>query len=157
MPDDGLMADDAKLAQIRSVALFGACSPSEVLALGRSLDLSTADAGTVLVAEGDRVRHWAILVEGTAVTTLGDSVTGMLRPGDFYGERALVARTPSSVAVVALEPVTLLTVERRGFLRLVERHPSVASRLVAQLSLRPAHHELARAYPSAPSVALPAL
>jgi hypothetical protein len=53
--------------------------------------------------------------------------------------------------------VALLTVEGRAFLRLVERYPSLASRLVAQLACRPASYEAPGRYPSAPSVALPAL
>jgi hypothetical protein len=45
------------------------------------------------------------------------------------------------VAVTALEEVTVLTTERRGFLRLAEVHPTVGAALVARLACRPAPYE----------------
>jgi CRP-like cAMP-binding protein len=82
-----------------------------------------------------------VLGHGTAAVSTVAGVTGLLGPGESFGERALVRRTPSAVAVTALEEVTLLTLARRGFLRMAEVHPSVGAALVASLACRPAPYE----------------
>jgi hypothetical protein len=57
---------DHKLELLHGLSLFAACSRTGLAALGRALDMSTAPAGTVLVALHAPIRHWTILGRGTA-------------------------------------------------------------------------------------------
>jgi CRP-like cAMP-binding protein len=49
--------------------------------------------------------------------------------------------SPSPVTVVALTPVRLLTLDKKGFLDLLERHPLVAVRVISHLAERRAPYE----------------
>jgi signal-transduction protein with cAMP-binding, CBS, and nucleotidyltransferase domain len=132
---------DQKLELLHGLSLFAACSRTELAALGRELDMSIAPAGTVLMALQVPVRHWTVLGRGRAAVSTVAGVTGLVGPGESFGERALVRRARSAVAVTALEDVTVLTLQRRAFLRMAERHPTVGAALVAALACRPAPYE----------------
>ncbi|HEX5501734.1 MAG TPA: Crp/Fnr family transcriptional regulator [Thermomicrobiales bacterium] len=68
--------------------------------------------------------------EGREVTV------GLLRPGDFFGEMALLDGGPRSASVVALEAVETVTLERPPFVAVLEQHPEVSSALLAVLGDR---------------------
>ena len=57
---------------------------------------------------------------------------GLLGRGDSWSEHSLLNELRSSIAVVALSPLTLLTLSQRGFFAIPERHPVLAGRLVAR-------------------------
>lgn len=67
--------------------------------------------------------------------------TGLMGPGDWWGERSVISGGASSVTVVALTPVALLTLDRRSFMGFPGRHPLVAARIISQLAARPAPYE----------------
>jgi CRP-like cAMP-binding protein len=57
---------------------------------------------------------------------------GLLGRGDSWSEHSLLNDLRSPIAVVALSPVTMLTLDRRRFFAVPERHPVLAGRLVAR-------------------------
>ena len=57
---------------------------------------------------------------------------GLLGRGDSWSEHSLLNRLRSSIAVVALSPLTLLTLSRRPSSRSPNDHPVLAGRLVAR-------------------------
>lgn len=61
---------------------------------------------------------------------------GLLGPGSFFGELALLDGGPRSASVVALEPVEALTLDRAPFIATLEGHPEVAGSLLAVLGDR---------------------
>jgi CRP-like cAMP-binding protein len=132
---------DHKLSALAELPLFADCSHHELTALAKMLDLSLASAGQELEAEGRQTRWWKVIVHGTASVSQEGRPTGLLSTGDWWGERSMVNGEPSSVTVVALTPVVLLTLKRRDFLQLPQRHPLVAARVISQLVDRRAPYE----------------
>jgi CRP-like cAMP-binding protein len=79
-----------------------------------------------LVSKG----HVAIRV----TTPLGDVATvRVLRPGDFFGELAVISPAPRNATALALDPTETLVVHRDEFQRLLDEQPSVQAVLVEAL------------------------
>jgi len=56
--------------------------------------------------------------------------------GDFFGEMAIFEREMRSATVRALGPVRVLTVDEKNFLRRIHQDPSLAYRMVQNMSSR---------------------
>jgi CRP-like cAMP-binding protein len=68
----------------------------------------------------------------------------VLRPGDLFGEDALLPGARRSASAVALDAVAVLALDRRTFGTMLTSHPAVGTRLVEQLvrRLRDAEEQL---------------
>jgi CRP-like cAMP-binding protein len=60
----------------------------------------------------------------------------ILGSGDVFGEIALLDGQPRTADAIALEPCELFVVQRRDFLALLEREPSLAIRVIEFLCVR---------------------
>jgi CRP-like cAMP-binding protein len=132
---------DQKLATLSELPLFGGSDRQELMLLAKLMDMSWASTGDVLETEGRQTRWWKVIAHGTASVSQDGRPTGLLNPGDWWGERSIVHGEPSSLTVIALTPVVLLTLGRRDFLELPRRHPEVAARIISRLADRPAPYE----------------
>ena len=94
--------------------------------------ISTAHPGQVVQAQDVPVRMWHVITAGYAVVQRDGTPIGLLRRGDSWSEHSLLNGLPSSIAVVALSPLTLLTLSRRAFFETPDHHPVLAGRLVAR-------------------------
>jgi CRP-like cAMP-binding protein len=112
--------------------LFTGLPGYELEDLASRCDLSSAHPGQVIQAQDVPVRLWHVIVRGHAVVQHDGDPIGLLARGDSWSEHSLLHRLPSPVAVVALSPLTLLTLSRRRFLEIPEEHPLLAGRLVAR-------------------------
>ena len=81
-----------------------------------------------------------ILLDGRVqVSVHGDDGEVRLRElstGDIFGEMALFMRAPRSATVRALGQVRVLTLKKREFLAKVHEDPSLAFRILQQMSER---------------------
>ncbi len=59
-----------------------------------------------------------------------------LRPGDFFGEMALIHRAPRTASVITTAPSTVLEVDKEHFDDLVRRNSSVSVAMVREVSRR---------------------
>jgi CRP-like cAMP-binding protein/Tfp pilus assembly protein PilF len=100
----------------------------------------TFAAGEVLFREGETGGTAFLLQEGRA--RLIKKVRGVerslvvLRPGDLFGESALVPGVPRSSTAIALSAGVALALEPMTLQQLLETNPSLAARLVQQLVRR---------------------
>lgn len=65
-----------------------------------------------------------------------ETVVTRLSAGDIVGEMAIFDRLPRSATVRAIGGARVLTLDKRAFLRQVSEDPSLAFRILEQLSLR---------------------
>jgi CRP/FNR family transcriptional regulator, cyclic AMP receptor protein len=63
-------------------------------------------------------------------------ILAMLGAGDFFGEMSLLDGKPRSATVIACDETELLVLRRNDFLRLLERVPNLAVKLLAALAAR---------------------
>ena len=100
--------------------------------LAARCDRTSAHPGQVVQAQDVPVRLWHVIAGGHAVVQRDGTPIGLLGRGDSWSEHSLLNRLRSPIAVVALSPLTLLTLSRRQFFEVPEHHPVLAGRLVAR-------------------------
>jgi CRP/FNR family transcriptional regulator, cyclic AMP receptor protein len=114
---------------LRRVQLFSDCSGEE-LALTESL-LTRVDvsAGTAILSQGQPGRQFFVITQGYARVTRNDTEVGVVGPGSFVGEMALLNATTTSAAVTAITALTAYVLEPSQFQLLIEQVPSVDAKV----------------------------
>ncbi len=123
---------EGDIGTLRSLDLFAGFSDGELEEISARCTLSSAHPGQVVQAQDVPVRMWHVIVGGHAVVQRDGTPIGLLGRGDSWSEHSLLNRLGSSIAVVALSPLTLLTMGRRAFFEIPDYHPVLAGRLVAR-------------------------
>jgi CRP-like cAMP-binding protein len=96
--------------------------------------------GDVVCRQGEPGNCMYVIQQGEVEVVLDregvETSLGRLRAGDIVGEMAIFDRQPRSATVRAAGRARLLTLDKRAFLRQVSEDPSLAFRILKQLSLR---------------------
>lgn len=100
----------------------------------------TYRAGETIYAEGDPAETCFLVQEGRVrlskrVRTTERNLT-VLRPGDLFGEDALIESATRGASAVALTDLTVLALDRDTFGVLIAGNPQVTTRLLQQLVRR---------------------
>ena len=74
-----------------------------------------------------------LMLEGRA-RVLGKS--RLLRPGDFFGEMALIDGGPRSATIIAASQVRVMMVQRRPFLKVLKQNPQIGLAIMETLAQR---------------------
>lgn len=103
------------------------------------------DAGSQIFAEHEESKHCYLIQDGRVrlvkrIRSADRSLT-VLRPGDLFGEDALLTQTERGASAVALTEVSVLALDRATFGVLLSSNPEVGLRLVEQLVRRLRHAE----------------
>jgi signal-transduction protein with cAMP-binding, CBS, and nucleotidyltransferase domain len=117
---------------LRSMSLFDGLPDDELEELAIECEICTAHPGQVVQAQDVPVRYWHVIAGGHAVVQRDDTPIGILGRGDSWSEHSLLNQLRSSIAVVALSPLTMVTLHQRGFFAIPDQHPVLAGRLVAR-------------------------
>ena len=96
--------------------------------------------GEIIIRQGDVGDNMFVIQEGQVEVVVeqdGQEVRLAVRSeGDFFGEMAIFEREVRSATVRALGPVRVLTVDEKNFLRRIHQDPSLAYRMVQNMSSR---------------------
>jgi signal-transduction protein with cAMP-binding, CBS, and nucleotidyltransferase domain len=130
-PDRFAMTHQA-VELMRAVPLFADVADQELCEIAVLCDVAIAHPGQVVQAQDVPVRRWHLITAGHAVVQRDGVPLGLLARGDSWGEHSLLNQVRSPVTVVALSPVTLLTVRDKEFFSIPEAHPVLAGRLLAR-------------------------
>ena len=113
------------LALLRRTAIFGPLSPPQLESVARRAVWLTQPSGTVFIREGDRGDRYYVLASGIVRVEQGGRLLRELdRPGDGFGEIALLRDVPRTATVTAATEVAVLAVDRIPFLAAVTGHPA---------------------------------
>jgi signal-transduction protein with cAMP-binding, CBS, and nucleotidyltransferase domain len=126
------LTNDDLVPTLRTMALFADLPGHELEELAAAGEICTAHPGQVVQAQDVPVRYWHVIAGGHAVVQRDGTPIALLGRGDSWSEHSLLNELRSSIAVVALSPLTLLTLSARRFFSIPERHPVLAGRLVAR-------------------------
>ncbi len=123
------------------LALFRDLSPLELTKVNELLGKTRFAAGATVLTVTQPGEVAYVVLEGTLKVSLvqadGREVTlALLGPGEMVGELALVDRSGRSANVEALEPATLLWIDRNAFARLRREVPAVTENLLALMARR---------------------
>jgi len=127
---------NAKVELIRQVPLFSQLSRREVEEVTKIADEIDVKAGKVLTREGERGNEFFVLLDGAARVERGGKKVNTLGRGDFFGEIALVSRSPRTATVTTTEPSDLLVITGTSFRALLEHSPRIQLRVLEALADR---------------------
>jgi CRP-like cAMP-binding protein len=125
---------DDKLAVLTSLGRSGAVGlPSdfdgvptcELRRLAETLTLTSARPGQYLEVQDTPARWWSLIVSGHALVERNGRPISLLTRGDSWTERTIDEEVPAPHSVVALTPVTVLTMDRCQFFGLPDRDPTL--------------------------------
>ena len=117
------------IALLRRVALFEPLPPPGLEAIARRVTWRSVDPGTVLIREGEIGDRFYVLASGAVkVEREGRHLRELTRPGDGFGEIALLRSVPRTATVTATAASVLMVVDRQAFLAAVTGNPNVSSR-----------------------------
>jgi CRP/FNR family transcriptional regulator, cyclic AMP receptor protein len=131
---------DHVLTQLRSSPLFSECGDEALEELQRRLRRRHFRRGEVVFHQGDRGDALHIVATGSVKIVLpsaeGDeAIIATLRPGDFFGELALLDGAPHSATVAAVEPTETLSLPRDVFLEMLGEQPTLRDALLKGLAV----------------------
>jgi CRP-like cAMP-binding protein len=118
------------------VPLFSGFSKRDLNRLAGETDVVSFTAGTAVVEEGMLGATMFIVLSGEAKVVRGSRRLSTLRPGDFFGEVALLDGAPRSATVVADTHLVAIRLYRRTLLRLLEAQPDLARKILDVLVRR---------------------
>jgi CRP/FNR family transcriptional regulator, cyclic AMP receptor protein len=104
----------------------------EILAAGSPLSFPAEEA---VFRSGDHGDAMYVITHGEVKVEVGGRFH-VLRPGDFFGEMALIDAAPRSASVFASTEVQYLAISRWDFHRQLRRDPDIALRIMATLAQR---------------------
>ena len=128
--------DDRTRELLAAVPLFEGLSRRELEPILRAAKDMSVDADKRILEQGDRGVGFHLILEGTCRVLVGDDEVASLGPGDYFGEMSLVDGGPRSATVVAETPVRTLSLTSWTFLPLLDENPSIARKLLVEMSRR---------------------
>ena len=93
-------------------------------------------SGTALTVEGEDGDEFFVLAEGLAWATVGEEKVGSIRPGQCFGEMALLDGGERAATVTTQLPSRLLVLDRTAFQSLVRGFPRVTEKILCILAQR---------------------
>lgn len=128
------------------VPLFSRCSPEELRTVAALALVNSFEAGQIIVTQGAPGTAFYLIVEGRVEVVRDRSTIGTLGPGEFFGEMSLLDSAPRSATIRAIEPTSCMMLSSWDFRAALERHPSVAVKLLEAMTrrLRAADERLGR-------------
>jgi len=118
------MANQSKAADtLSSVPLFSMLSKREIEKLMKDVHDRTFPQGTVLTEEDEFGTIFTVIAEGQATVTVRGKTARVLKPGDYFGEMALIDRSPRSATVTADTDLRCLMLTQPVFRPFAMSHP----------------------------------
>ena len=131
-----MLRRNQKVELIKRVPLFANCSKRELQQIAGIADEIDLREGKVLTQQGKPGREFFVVLEGSADVAKDGRRINRLGNGDFFGEIALVSRTPRTATVTATSPVRALVITDRAFRQLLEDSPEIQRKVLEALAER---------------------
>lgn len=133
-------ADDSarvrRLAMKRQVLskmpLFARLSEREMLRVMQVADVRVFQKDTTILKEGETGDELFIVLSGEAKVTRGGSSLSELKPGDHFGEMALIRNVPRSATVTCTTASELIVLKRADFFEILRKEHELAVKLLWQ-------------------------
>jgi cAMP-dependent protein kinase regulator len=107
------------MAFLRAMPLLATLSDAEIGRIADALEPCDFAPGCDVVCQGDPGAAFFILVHGSAQVLRDGESVGSLGPGDFFGELALLNRSPRAATVRATTALSCLSLNEADFVRLL--------------------------------------
>jgi len=118
------------------VPIFSNCSAEEISAIASLAQEAVFEPAQIIVTQGSPGQAFYMITSGRVEILRDGGLLGVFGPGDFFGEMSLLDSAPRSATIKALDEVSCLMLSSWDFKALLERHPSIAIKLLEVLSRR---------------------
>jgi len=122
-----------RVVALHRVGLFADVPGRTLAALAQRASEVEVAAGTLVIVEGTVEEHLYAVVLGRLRVHRGERTITVLGPGSTVGELAALVPEPRTASVTALEPTTLLRIDRPLIQELLADRPALASGIIAAL------------------------
>jgi CRP-like cAMP-binding protein len=120
----------AQLNSLKNVPLFSACSKRDLERVAK------ATAGSIVIDQGDMGREAFIILKGEVTIKRNNRQIATLSDGDVVGELSLLDHGPRTASVTCATDCTLLVIDHRRFINVLDEVPSIAHKLMGSLAAR---------------------
>ena len=133
------MADVQLVQYLRRVPLFSKLSEAELASLAEHARTKTFKRGDTIFRKDDPGQHLYVVLEGAVKIALPgefgqEALVALLRGGEFFGELALLDRSPRSATATALEDTRCALLAGDDFLAFVEANPAATKVVLEALA-----------------------
>jgi len=123
-------------ARLKKIDLFSTCNRRELARVSSLCSATSREKGATLTEQGTLGSQFFVIVEGEATAWRSGCKMATLGSGSFFGEMALLDRSVRTATVVAETDISLLVLSQREFNVLTDVAPTVAKRMMTELSGR---------------------
>jgi CRP/FNR family transcriptional regulator, cyclic AMP receptor protein len=124
------------LAMLSSVPLFEGLSKRELNAIVSVAKEIEFDEEHAIVEEGATGVGFHLILEGEVAVLVGGRKRATLGAGNYFGEMSLIDGGPRSATVKTATPVRTLAITSWAFLPLIDKSPSIAKKMLQEMSRR---------------------
>jgi CRP/FNR family transcriptional regulator, cyclic AMP receptor protein len=130
------------IAFLQQTALFADINTTQLQAIAQHIIPRTFKQGEIIFYEGDPGRFLYLVQSGQVrifINGLDGSETSVIlcgKPGDIFGELAVIDGLARSASAVALDETVLCTMSRDKFRQQMRQHPQLAHNFMKVLSQR---------------------
>lgn len=100
------------------------------------LELSECEPGETVFEEGEPGERLYVVLEGEVSLSVRGTRVDTMRPGDMFGEMALIDTKPRSATATAVSACKLAPIDERRFLFLVQQTPFFALHVMRVMASR---------------------
>lgn len=125
-----------RVEMLRSVPLFQGLSRrqvAEIAKLGREVEFSPRET---IVERGLKAMDFYLIVKGQAKLSVPGRRARLLGPGDYFGEISVLDGGPRTATITAETRLWTLRLDRSKFIPLLDRHGSIARRILVEMCAR---------------------
>jgi CRP/FNR family cyclic AMP-dependent transcriptional regulator len=128
------VATSNRVDLLRKVPIFADLEQRDLESIASHLREVTFRAGQEVTTEGGGAVGFFLIQDGEASVTVHGHDRGKLKPGDYFGEIALIARTDRTATIVADSDLRCLGMTSWDFRPLVEANGSIAWKLMRAIA-----------------------
>jgi signal transduction histidine kinase len=128
------------LDELRKIPLFADLSEEDLQRLYQMAETVSIPAGELVLREGDQGDSLFVVLTGELEVTKRqgsrDVLLALYKPGQFFGEMALLEQTPRSASVRTLQESRLLVINQVAFQTLLSCSPSASLKILHTVTSR---------------------
>jgi CRP-like cAMP-binding protein len=122
---------------LKAVPLFSELSDKELRTLAQSMHEKRYEDAQEVVTQGESGVGFFVILDGAARVSVGGEERRTLRPGDYFGELALLeGDTPRSASIAADGELRCAGMTAWHFRPFIRDHPDIAWTLLKELARR---------------------
>jgi voltage-gated potassium channel len=130
-------------SMIARVPLFAELDAGEIADIMQLLRAQVAEAGEVIVREGETAHSMYFIADGKVDVALKKREPARLGQGQFFGEVAVLRRAPRSATATAVGRTSLLVLDADDLHALMQRDKRIAERIKDVVEKRVGHRDVA--------------